>query len=597
MKERKKTNKWHLIPFIGLVIFSHILLFNCKGEEPRIPRIPVAALELTPAEITIPVGGIGFIGSVITPANATNTVFSWRTDNSSVVAVDGDMITGLSIGTATITATTDFGDVSSTAIVNVVARDGYIPVERIVLNARTLTLNLNSEIEDGHIRPLYAMVYPEDATEQAVTFRSTNPDVATVDINGVVTGHADGNSTIIARTVNNGRTAQVSVFVQGGIVRPSTVKMTKPWDPSDPFDPAGRKQIRMYMTVWYEPEEDPRQVIGYELEDSTPFFDSVVMLYGLRLRYRDCLNREGINCNSQGLHACWGDNNMNHYLNNHLTYFAPIQARGINVLLSIVPANDGVGVSNLFNSTSWTPELETRFGPYPFRDEVAFDMIDLLADLLNTHGIDGIGYDEEYIGTWIPPDESPNVRFEGNGANILRFMHELNMAAGRRLIHESYEFGPVIPASATFKDRTTGEMITVYRDDLLDWSYAVTYGGWSMSRFGTPNHRYGPASIAIADTQNSPRPPIGEHGGAGIQARMKNVLHGGFGVVMFYCLRDRNQLVHGIPEWGLPRFPTGMFGPGNDGRPEAYFSQMTQILFGQNTVFRGRDFPRRFQFQ
>ena len=99
-------------------------------------------------------------------------------------------------------------------------------------------------------------------------------------------------------------------------ILPSTVKMTRPFDPFDPDDPLDRKPVRVIQTLWCEPEEDPRQAIGYRLEDGTPFFDHVVMLYGLMLMYRDCaavLGAKGL-CTKNGLHACYGETKMNHYI-------------------------------------------------------------------------------------------------------------------------------------------------------------------------------------------------------------------------------------------------------------------------------------------
>ena len=45
---------------------------------------------------------------------------------------------------------------------------------------------------------LNATVYPEDATEQTITWSSSDESIATVDENGLVTGVSEGKATIIA---------------------------------------------------------------------------------------------------------------------------------------------------------------------------------------------------------------------------------------------------------------------------------------------------------------------------------------------------------------------------------------------------------------
>jgi hypothetical protein len=40
-----------------------------------------------------------------------------------------------------------------------------------------------------------------------------------------------------------------------------------------------------------------------------------------------------------------------------------------------------------------------------------------------------------------------------------------------------------------------------------------------------------------------------------------------------------------------------MDGPGNAGKPEAYFTQVSETLYGKKTVYVGKDYPRRFETQ
>jgi len=288
---------------------------------------------------------------------------------------------------------------------------------------------------------------------------------------------------------------------------------------------------------------------------------------------------------------------MHTYLTQADTYLKPIRDRGIKVILSIVPNDDGVGVGNLFTAKNWTQALQDKYGDYPFNPEATYKMIDEIADLIKRLQIDGIAYDEEYVGDWKPAGGTP-TGFAVNGGNILRFSYELDKAVGRHIINETYEWSwGMMPSSATFRDRE-GKQVTAYRDVQLDYGYNSTYGGWlDNSIFGLPRNKYGPVPIALADVKTSPKPPYGA-GSIGIDSKMKNHLYGGYGVVMYYCLRSRNELKYGIPEWGMDPWPANMYGPGNAGRPEAYLSRISRILHGMDTVYEGEiDYPRRFQSQ
>jgi hypothetical protein len=289
---------------------------------------------------------------------------------------------------------------------------------------------------------------------------------------------------------------------------------------------------------------------------------------------------------------------MRFYIENWETYFKPVRDRGIKVLLSLVPEG-GPRVGDLFESSSWTPALQEKYGLYPFNAVEVYQLIDQIADIFNRCQIDGIAFDEEYGGTWKSPDGSQTVDLNSDSKNILRFSYELDQAMknkhGRQehLINEFYEWGVPVPASYTFHDRYNVE-VTVRRDDQLDYTFSQNYGGFTPnSPAGTLKIHYGPASVAIADTDNAPKPSYG----ADIESKMWTHLYGSYGVVMYYCLRSRDELKDGIPKWGKAAWDPNMFGSGNAGKPEAYFSKIGQILHGYDVEYVGRDYPRAFQYQ
>jgi len=94
-----------------------------------------------------------------------------------------------------------------------------VPVTGVTLNKTNLALTV------GGTDTLYATVAPEDATNKAVTWSSSNTNVATVNSNGVVSGVSAGTATITVTTVDGNKTANCSVNVTGGS-SPSSITYT-----------------------------------------------------------------------------------------------------------------------------------------------------------------------------------------------------------------------------------------------------------------------------------------------------------------------------------------------------------------------------------
>ncbi|MBQ6844838.1 MAG: Ig domain-containing protein [Agathobacter sp.] len=82
--------------------------------------IPVDSVTITPATSELEVGETEQLLATIAPANATNKAVTWSSSNSNVVSVDKNgLITAVSAGTATITASVDGGKKIATAVITV----------------------------------------------------------------------------------------------------------------------------------------------------------------------------------------------------------------------------------------------------------------------------------------------------------------------------------------------------------------------------------------------------------------------------------------------------------------------------------------------
>ncbi len=162
-------------------------------------------ISLNKTSTSIQRGNTETLTATVTPNNATDRTVTWSTSNPSVVTVSsGGVVTAVGIGTATITATTNDGtNLSASCTVTVY----WFTVTGVTVTPATATV-----LVDG-TTTLTANVTPANASNQSVTWSSSNPAVATVNANGVVTGVSVGSATITATTVEGGYTASATITV------------------------------------------------------------------------------------------------------------------------------------------------------------------------------------------------------------------------------------------------------------------------------------------------------------------------------------------------------------------------------------------------
>ena len=166
--------------------------------------IPVAGVYLPLATTAIHVDGTYTFTATITPSNATNQNLTWSSGNTAVATVcAGGIVTGVSIGTAAITVITVDGGFSATRNITV----NPVLATGVSLN-RTAT-----SLEVGNTETLTATVTPHNATDQSVTWSSSNNTVATVSATGVVTAIYPGTATITATSNCGGHTATCVITV------------------------------------------------------------------------------------------------------------------------------------------------------------------------------------------------------------------------------------------------------------------------------------------------------------------------------------------------------------------------------------------------
>ena len=166
-----------------------------------IEEIPVEGVTLVENKLLY-VGDQTKLQAQILPSDALNQKVKWESTNPEIVEVDEDgNIHAIAYGTAVITTTTMDGGYKATCTVNVYEHTTGIEI----------TDRLDMHIGDTYT--LNAQTLPLLTSDNRITYKSGNNDIASVNNQGIVTAKKKGSCTITATSVDGGYTATCEVTV------------------------------------------------------------------------------------------------------------------------------------------------------------------------------------------------------------------------------------------------------------------------------------------------------------------------------------------------------------------------------------------------
>ncbi len=144
-------------------------------------------------EMSVFIGDNVKINAIVTPSDAS-TLLNWSSSRPAVATIDatGNLHAVAEGATVIVATTTDGSNLTATCIVTVMP----CVATGITLNKSELTL-AKTESET-----LIVNVQPDNTTNKAVTWKSSNNNIATVDATGKVTAVAQGTATITATTAD-----------------------------------------------------------------------------------------------------------------------------------------------------------------------------------------------------------------------------------------------------------------------------------------------------------------------------------------------------------------------------------------------------------
>ena len=167
-------------------LLAFLAVLACAVPAPAAGRVALEKIVPDRSSVIVGVGKSALLHVTVRPGNAADRGIVWSSSDESVAAVRGGTVTGVSPGTAVITAASDvYPSISAEIRVQVV-----IPVESITVRQDKLVLAPGATWEQ------IAYVMPESATIRGVRWTTSDKRVAVVDGDGVVTALSLGNCTV-----------------------------------------------------------------------------------------------------------------------------------------------------------------------------------------------------------------------------------------------------------------------------------------------------------------------------------------------------------------------------------------------------------------
>jgi uncharacterized protein YjdB len=164
----------------------------------------VSNIVVSPATITLAIGGYTTMHATVTPNNLSGVSLQWKSSDERIVKV---------VEASALTATVQ-GVAGGHAVISAINQDNVVvgychvsvqqPVTSITLSETQATVALSARRLQ-----LRAVVYPENALNKTVTWKSTDTTKATVDENGQVTLLKPGTVSIIATSADNPRATAI----------------------------------------------------------------------------------------------------------------------------------------------------------------------------------------------------------------------------------------------------------------------------------------------------------------------------------------------------------------------------------------------------
>ena len=211
----------------------------------KVQGVAVTGMEFSVEEASVELDAtLDLSGLVVfTPADATNKMVTWKSENEAVATVDANgLVTGLKLGTTKISATSMEGNYSDTLV---------LTVAPISVKGVKILSGVDGVMEIG-MSSNYAIAYeiiPANAANKNTTWESSDPETVQVQNTALIIGLKNGSAIVTVTTEDGGHQDMLTVIVSDGtsvedILRETGLDLNAPM-----YDVVGRQVDATYRGV------------------------------------------------------------------------------------------------------------------------------------------------------------------------------------------------------------------------------------------------------------------------------------------------------------------------------------------------------------
>ena len=178
----------------------------------KVQGVAVTGMELSVEEASVELDATLDLSALVvfTPADATNKMVTWKSEDETVATVDATgVVTGLKLGTTKISATSMEGNYSDTLVLTVAP----ISVKGVkILSGVDGVMNIGTSAN-------YAIAYeiiPANAANKNTIWESSDPETVQVQNTALIIGHKNGTAIVTVTTEDGGFQDMLTVIVGEG---------------------------------------------------------------------------------------------------------------------------------------------------------------------------------------------------------------------------------------------------------------------------------------------------------------------------------------------------------------------------------------------
>ena len=162
-------------------------------------NIPLTSVDFSTNSLNMKINDTEQLSLNLTPPNGRIESKIFQSSNTSVVMVDSNgLVKAVGVGNAKIEV--NINNSSFVKMIDVSVIDNSTPVDTGTNPVSVTINNKKNKINVREYVQLYYSIYPTNVINNTVTWTSSNPSVATVDANGILTGVSSGKATIMVQT-------------------------------------------------------------------------------------------------------------------------------------------------------------------------------------------------------------------------------------------------------------------------------------------------------------------------------------------------------------------------------------------------------------